>query len=118
MDIIQDITILNRSDSHWEEHIKIVASGYTIEEFYKKKVKHKIYNRIEESIEHRDFEAWVLLKNWYKIYIGKNSKDEELIKTMKFFINDFKSKYWKSWWFWIYTKRNISLIHRLTKINS
>lgn len=108
----ETFTLLN-SSNHWREKVDIAKMNLNIVQYYEKYIKHALEYRVNEDIILREFEAWVLLSVWWHYYIKYNSKNEQLINTIRNFCSSLKKIYPYSWRILIMFYPNIRLINKL-----
>lgn len=115
-DFITDSIQLIKDDNFWEEYANIRSRKYNnIKDYFEKIIQPQIYFRTNESIKHREFEAWVMLKTWIDIYQENDEFYFELIKTILYFFDDFKNVYPKSWRIYVMYKPFLKMIYRFSE---
>lgn len=90
------IKLSETSDFYWRNYTRIRTIGYlSIKEYYDKTLKNLIYNRENEGILFREYEASILLNTWSSTHY--DPKQYMVVDTIIFFFNDFKKKYPWTW---------------------
>ena len=84
---IVEVTDLLKKDHYWKEYSEIKNLKYeSMKDYFINVIQPQIYYRMNEGIHYRDFEAWIMTYCWKQSYHYDNEYYNELIKTIKFFI--------------------------------
>lgn len=90
------IDLSNRDTLYWKNYIRIRTLGYSsIREYYDKTMRKRIYNRINEGILYREYEASILMNAWCSSHY--DPKQYEIVDTILFFFEDFKNEFPWTW---------------------
>lgn len=113
---IIDVADLLRNDSYWKEYSEIKNLKYnSIKEYFNKVIQPQIYYRTNEGPHFRDFEAWVMTRCWNDSYHYNSEHYLDLVKTIKFFMKDFKAHYPLTWRLHSLRYPYINILYRFSK---
>lgn len=114
---IIDVKNAIRKEQYWKEYSEIKFLKYqSIQDYFKKVIQPQIYYRSNEGVNFRDFESWVMIRCWSETFHQYTEFYEDLIKTMKYFIEDFKQFFPWTWRIHVIRYPFINLVYRFTKI--
>jgi len=113
---ITDVADLLRNDPYWKEYISIKDLKYeSMKEYFTKVIQPQIYYRTNEGPHYRDFEAWVMTRCWSQSYHYNSEYYLDLVKTINFFIEDFKKYYPWTWRIHLLRYPFISILYRFSQ---
>ncbi len=110
---LRETSDLLNSSNHWREKVDIAKMNLTIVQYYERYIKHNLEYRVNEDIIAREFEAWVLLSVWWHYTFKNNSKNRELVDTIRKFCLSWKATYPYSWRIFVYFYPNLRLLNKL-----
>ncbi len=115
---IIDVADLLRDDPYWKEYVSIKDLKYeSMKEYFTKVIQPQIYYRTNEGLHYRDFEAWVMTRCWSRSYHYNSEHYLDLVKTIMFFIEDYKKHYPWTWRIHVFRYPFIGILHRFYNLN-
>lgn len=112
---IIDVNDAIRNEKFWKEYSEIKMLKYpSIKDYFKKVIQPQIYYRSNEGTHFRDFESWIMIRCWSESFHCDTEFYKDLVKTMKYFIEDFKQFFPWTWRIHVFQYPFINLLYRFT----